>query len=588
MIITDVMIKDFLSFKEAHFQFPRSGLVLLSGWNEDQQRSNGAGKSSLFNALCWCIYGELPKEIKVEELIRRGEKSCAVAVRFEVDGIRYGVVRKRPSGLEITINGEKQKGNPKFLQAFIESTIGLNYKQFLITSFFPQKGDASRFIKQNDATAKDFLSTILNFNKTEQAYKKIHMEMKDLDVLIGTKSGEVASIENSITRFESLINMPIPEMPDRAQVVAVKKELDLLAAQTLTEPDTTQLDAQILQVQSGVNTVNALKHQTGAWGGSISEKTLRINHLKNSDAHTLTCPSCSAELLESAGQLVEFDHATAEQIKADKISALSAEIEVLQAKIDKAKPVIEKAAEFDKKLEDLKVKRRSLRHDYDMSLQRQFFLKDQIQSFKKAIVSSQQVQRQRDEIVTQLEEMREQLAIKTAELQNLQGDLILAAASKVVLSPTGAIAYSLDGIMSDLNEQVSQYLDIFSHNTMVYNVTSGDDKAKVTHTLSKDGADVSVGSLSGGEERGLILSVDLGLAEVIVTRSGVNLPSVLMLDECFEGLDYVGKEQVIDALREIATDRCIIVIDHSTEFNALFDQSMRVVKKNGISSLEIL
>jgi DNA repair exonuclease SbcCD ATPase subunit len=122
---------------------------------------------------------------------------------------------------------------------------------------------------------------------------------------------------------------------------------------------------------------------------------------------------------------------------------------------------------------------------------------------------------------------------------------------------------------------------------MTYALTSGDDKAKITHTVTKDGQDVSVGSLSGGEERGLILSVDLGLAEVIANRSGVNLPSVLMLDECTDGLDYVGKEKLLDALRQIAQTRCIIVIDHSTEFSALFDRNIKIIKKGGVSSLVI-
>lgn len=587
MKITDLMIKNFLSIGEAHYQFPTSGLVLLSGFDEDLGRSNGAGKSSFFHSLCWCLYGELPKEIKVEELIRRGEKVCAVAVKFDIDGTVYTVVRKRPSSLEVLVGKEKLKGNPKYLQAFIETTIGLSYKQFLITSYFPQKGDSSRFIKQTDALAKDFLSTILSFNKTEQAYKKIHLMMKDQDTLLSTKSGEVSSLESSINRFKSIAEMPSPEMPNKAEILRVKGELDLVNVQTANEPDTAIVDGEIAKFVKAIASLLQRKMSANDSENKIKAHLARIAHLETSEAHTLTCPSCAADLLESQGSLVQFDAATAEQIKADKISTLRAEIVELEAKLAVDKSLMSKEPELQKKLDDLRFKRQQARHDYDMGIQKKSFLQEQMQAFKKAIVAAQQSISQKDQIITQLSEMQGQYITKSAELQDLQQELMELAAAKAVMSPTGAIAYSLDSVMEEINSEVGQYLDIFSHNSMSYRITSGDDKAKVTHTINKNGQDVSVGSLSGGEERGLILSVDLGLSEVIVKKSGVNLPSVLMLDECFDGLDYIGKEKVIDALREIANDRCIIVIDHSTEMCALFDQSIRVVKKNEVSRLEI-
>ncbi len=583
MILTDIIAKDFLSIGSIHLQLPRSGLMLVTGWDEDIGRANGAGKSTIFQVMAWALYGELPRDIKVEELIRRGQSSCQATVKFIIDNVQYTVTRKRPSSLELYIGNEKQKGNPKYLQACIEQFIGLSYKQFLITSYFPQRGDGSRFLKQNDAAAKDFLGTILNFNKTEAAYKKLHIELKEAEQQAAMKMGEVNAIGTSLERFKSIASMPMPSPPAKEDVIAVKSELEKL--NLLQEPDTSAIDSEIEKVRAAVEKVEAAKYTSESHRRSIADKQRRIQHLQQSSTHYMTCPSCQTELLDSNGTLVEFDEEAAEQVKAQKIEQVEAEIAEIQLKLEKLSPLVEKASQFQLKLDEVKTKRINARHEFDMAMQKKSHLKTQMASFRKEAEAYQQGKLQKDKIAEQVIEAESALSLKTAELKKLEHEVLLLSAAKAVMSPQGAIAYSLDSIMSDINDEVAQYLDVFSHNTMTYKLTSGDDKAKVTHTLTKSGVDVSVGSLSGGEERGLILSVDLGLGEVIANRSGVNLPSVLMLDECFEGLDYVGKEKVIDALRDIAKDRCIIVIDHSTEFNALFDQSIKVVKKNEISSL---
>jgi DNA repair exonuclease SbcCD ATPase subunit len=587
MQLKSIEATDFLSIEKVSYEFPSSGLVLVTGWDEDLGRANGAGKSSFLNAIAWCLYDELPRDVKVGELIRRGQSSCSVTVEFTVDGTSYSVTRKRPSGLELVINGDKQKGNPKFIQAMIEQIVGLSYKQFLITSYFPQKGDSSRFLKQNDSTAKDFLGTILNFNKTESAYKKLHMEVKEAEMKLAAKKGEYDALQSSLASMKQMSLMPVPPMPSKDEILKVKADQEEVNRSTASVPDTAAIDADIEKVKFAVQKVQSARYELSSLERTIQDKLRKIDHVGQSANHFLTCPSCSAELLESAGQLVAFDESAAEQVKQDKIDALNSEIAELQQRLEKIRPMVEKEDAFQLKLDSLKAKRLQARHDYDLAMQKKSHLASQMAGFKQAIIQHQQAKEAHDKLAKQLSELEISLASKATDLLVLEQDYLLLSAAKGVMSPTGAIAYSLDSVMSDLNDEVGQFLDVFSHNTMTYKITSGDDKAKVTHTLTKGGQDVSVGSLSGGEERGLILSVDLGLANVIAARSGVNLPSVLMLDECFEGLDYVGKERVIDALREISKDRCIIVIDHSTEFNALFDQMIKIVKKSEVSRLEV-
>jgi DNA repair exonuclease SbcCD ATPase subunit len=561
--------------------------MLVTGWDYDLNRSNGAGKSSLFQALSWCLYGEIPRDVKVEELVRRGQKACSVSTTFEIDGSKYVVTRRRPSGVDLVVNNEKFKGNPKLIQAVIEQTIGLSYDQFLITSYFPQNEDSSRFLKQNDTKAKDFLSAILNFNRTEAAYKKLQMECKELEVAMSVTKSEMAITQQSIDRFLTLLTVPAPEAPNKDDIVRVKRELDSVTKMTLQVPDTSAFEDKLNRLSAALRNAQQSKYRLTQVQNLISERERKIAHIAESSEHTMECPSCAADLLTLHGKLVEFDDEAAAAVKQSKIDALKAEIDALVLEQKTLTPLSDAVDALQLKLDETKAKRQQARHDYDMALQKKNFLNSQIEGFKTAILANQQGQKQKQKVADQVAALQADLAVKDEKFKKLEEEFMIVSAAKNVMSPVGAIAYSLDSILEDITEAVGQYLDIFSGNTMTYRITSGNDKAKITHAISKDAVDVSVGSLSGGEARGLIISVDLGLADVIARRSGVALPSIMLLDECFEGLDYVGKERVIDALREISKDRCIIVIDHSTEFNALFDKSVKVVKRQQISSLEV-
>jgi len=134
MILQKLTITNFLSIENASVEFPTSGLMLITGWNDTLNRANGAGKSAVMQALCWCLYGEFPRDIKVDEIVRRGESSCVVSVKAHINGVDWTIVRKRPIDFALFRNGERQKGNMKLLQAIIEQEIGFNYQQFLVTS----------------------------------------------------------------------------------------------------------------------------------------------------------------------------------------------------------------------------------------------------------------------------------------------------------------------------------------------------------------------------------------------------------------------------------------------------------------------
>lgn len=589
MLLQEVIIENFLSIAKATIPMAPNGLVLVTGWNEMLGRANGAGKSAIMLSISWCLYGEFPRDIKVDEIVRRGESSCSVTVKAILNGQEWIITRKRPVDLQITVAGKKLKGNPKLLQATIEQEIGFNYRQFLVTSYFPQKGDGSRFINQKDSLAKEFLGVVLNFSRAEQGYKKLHLQLKDKELELSSAVAKMNGLSSSLSRLKSIADVPFPELPGKQEVASVKSELDILKAQTINPPDTSAIDAQIDSLKKKQKALEQVQYQVATLKQKVKTYTSNIEDLD--EPQYMSCPNCGEHLIErndgGPGTLVVFDDESAANVKKNKEDQLKLQIDETNSKISELELVISKNNDLSAQVDSFVEKRSLMKSDFLVAEQKKKTLEIQLQSFRRAYEMYQQAKDQAAKIQSQISETEAQLNEATVEVQQKEKEVMELVAAKQVLSPTGAIAYSLDSIIDEINGEVTSYLDIFSHGTMTYRMASGEDKAKVTHNVTYEGKDVSVGSLSGGEERGLVISVDLGLSEVLAKRCGVPLPSVLMLDECFEGLDYVGKEKVLDALKEIARDRCILVIDHHTEMAALFDSRIKVIKKDSISHVEI-
>lgn len=587
MHIESVEIKNFLSIADAKVEFPKAGLILVSGWNETLGRANGAGKSALMQAVCWCLYDELPRNIKVDEIVRRGQQGCSVTVSLTVDGTNYVATRKRPTGFELAIDGVKQKGAPKQLSSQLQMAVGFNYEQFLITSYFPQSGDSSRFLKQKDAVAKTFLGSILNFSKADSASSFLFSQLKEAEMEASKLSSSIKELNNSLSKLKSLQGSPIPELPSKEEVHAVKSELSIVEVQANNPPDTSDIDSRISLARNKKSAVDKLRIEISKTESKIREAKSELSRVESaSTVHYMECPSCSEKLVQSGEELLVHDEDSVQQVLASNKEAITSKLSSLEQKLSAYMDIFNREKGADLKLEELISEKASFLKDHQMASQRVNSLKSQLQSYKRMYEAHKAAKDQALAIQEQIKDTEERLESQSQAIKVYENQILEIVAARSVLSPTGAIAYALDSVISDVNEAVTAYLDIFSHGTMSYRMSSGEDKAKIVHHITYGDSEVSIGSLSGGEERGLILSVDMGLSEVLAKRCGKPLPSLLMLDECFEGLDYIGKEKVLDALKEIAANRCIIVVDHSTEMSAMFDETIKVVKRGDVSYVE--
>ena len=91
---------------------------------------------------------------------------------------------------------------------------------------------------------------------------------------------------------------------------------------------------------------------------------------------------------------------------------------------------------------------------------------------------------------------------------------------------------------------------------------------------------------SGGEKRRVDISINMALQDLVMSRTSKKL-DLIIYDECFEGLDGIGCENVIYLLKEKAR-QCgtIMVITHSDNLKQLFTKSVRMIKSGGKTTVK--
>ncbi len=178
MIPVKLTLQGFLSYRdETEVDFSRLEVACISG-------ANGAGKSSLFDAITWVLFGKARRnddDALINDALKQNAKGrCRVALEFDYESDRYRVERvkekSKPAQLEFqmrTENGEWKPLTESGLRATeerIRQTLHLDYDTFVNSSFFLQ-GKADLFTQQIPARRKEILGSILGLEIWE-AYRE--------------------------------------------------------------------------------------------------------------------------------------------------------------------------------------------------------------------------------------------------------------------------------------------------------------------------------------------------------------------------------------------------------------------------------
>lgn len=204
--LKSIKLKDFLSHSDTKIEFSPTQKLLLNG-------ESGCGKSSIFESLIWCLYGQ--GRTGNITLIRRGQKSTQIEVEFEDEKSFYLIKRsitiKGKHTLEILIDGIAHPSTGvKELQEWIEKDlIGASYTLF-INSIVYLQGGQDIFVLQNALRRKELLLEIVNTENFEAYYEKARTLISFCSESI---SGDERELEIT-NRYKEEAEIDIKEYPN--------------------------------------------------------------------------------------------------------------------------------------------------------------------------------------------------------------------------------------------------------------------------------------------------------------------------------------------------------------------------------------
>lgn len=640
MKIKTVEISNFMAITKATVSLADRGLVLVQGeTDESSADSNGAGKSSLFDAVSWCLYGETARGEDGDKVVNRTTgKDCRVEVTIEDGTEIYKISRHRKhkkckNGLFVwrhdpTAIGEPgkdlTKGTDKLTQELVNTIIGCSSDVFNGAVYFGQEktpdlpGMTDKSLKmlieeasgatlleaayQEARTRLSAAQTEYNTasNNAERAATKVSSGRTALDAArAGSARFEVNHVENlklliqeGLTEKKAIHEM-IAKVPNKAPIVARIAELDKAIAAVDAELGTDRENAAAVAEAGRVHTAAELTLSNA--------KKVLANHKERFAAleHKVGCPCDACDRPFSA-----------EDIEPAKVLALKT-IADDESIVENAQKSLDTATKRLARVTDARDAFRATMTDLTKTNDERASLQAHLRSIEASEAAiakrkskleelTRNIKAKRDEenpFVDEIERCKKQLDSALGEVHAAKGlveraehGVKLAELVSKVYSPTGVRAFLLDEVTPFLNDQTAKYLGTLTDGhisatwTTLVKSAKGDLREKFSIEVATEGAGETFKSISGGEKRKVRIACALALQDLVARRATKPIELVVG-DEIDDALDNAGRERLMAILEEKAKEKgSIFIISHS-DLKSWVGQTITVRKTDGCSTI---
>ena len=230
-MITSIELGDFLAHSNTKLQF-ENGVTVFVG-------DNGAGKSSVIDAITFALFGEHTRKSN-KGLIKRGSNQGFSKVGFSINGKLYEAVRKIDSKgtlaatfsemvnderIEIAAGERKQFGESMTQQ--VEQAIGLDFEKLKIASIV-QQGELNAIINAKPKEFKELLNAIIGIDKLDVAAESMKIVNKEFREQIKEKIGfDDTHIEILLRNLEEYENEIKESIPEKNKLETNQKEIEI-------------------------------------------------------------------------------------------------------------------------------------------------------------------------------------------------------------------------------------------------------------------------------------------------------------------------------------------------------------------------
>ena len=206
MILKTLALKNFRKFKNATIEFP-DGVTGIVGLN-------GAGKSTIFEAIAWVLYGSVAARTSSDQIKREGAEtteSCRVELDFIFEGDAYRIVREMrgkslTTSATATINGKIAATGAEVVSKYTQKKLGMDFKSFF-TSIFARQKELNALSSMNASERRPLILRMLGIDSLDDVIREIKSDKKTKDAVVEKLESNLVgeSGENRIGKYKDEI-----------------------------------------------------------------------------------------------------------------------------------------------------------------------------------------------------------------------------------------------------------------------------------------------------------------------------------------------------------------------------------------------
>ena len=556
IIFKTVRWKNFLSTGNTFIEIPldKDSTTLIIG-------ENGAGKSTILDALCFGLFGKPFRNINKPQLLNTvNGSSCLVEVEFDVGRKNVKVVRGiKPNVFEIYVNGKmyNQDANVRDYQKYLEQQIlKLNYQSFTqvvilgSSTFVPFMQLKARHRREVVEEILDIQIFSLMNMLLKQKLKSIDEEMRNVNYEFELTSEKISLQENYIEDLEANKNKILEEKISQSSEMDNKLFIKKETTRNLEERNG-ELAKEISDISKTQNRFEKLK----GIQATLKEKHRAHTKLIDFFENNTDCPTCQQHIDET------FKNNMIDN-KKDAASKVSFGMQELVDELATTEKTLAYCNDVISRIQETTV---------EIAKENSSIVELEKYNTKiKTEIEHLQTDNVEKEDHEKLKSLKKELALIDKQKSKLREDKTYSEAARNMLTDTGIKTKIIKQYLPIMNKLINTYLTSME---FYVNFTLNENFEESIKSRYRD--DFTYASFSEGEKMRIDLALLFTWRAVAKMKNSTNT-NLLILDEIFDSsLDNTGTDEFLKILNTLGNEN-VFVISHKQD--ALADKFRNTIK----------